>query len=476
MKRIEDQLRQSREDLDRAQAVGQVGSWRLDVRENVLAWSDENYRIFGLPIGTPLTYETFLSVVHQDDRAFVDAKWQAGLRGEPYDIEHRLLVDGRVKWVREKAFLEHDEAGELLGGFGITQDVTERRLAEQALREREERLRLATSAGNLGVFEWDVPSDAAQWENERMYEIFGRTREEGTLGREAFYAEALEPADRETFDRALEAAMRPGALFNVACRIRRRNDGRQRWIEYSGRFDLAPGGSAKRLVGVIADVTERRATEEALRQSEAERAAQHERARLARDLHDSVSQAIFAATMKAEALLRSSDALPTRDADTLEQVRRLSRGALAQMRMLLWELRGEPLHEIPLPELLGHLVEAAESRTGAGIELRLEVGGELSPELHVALYRIAQEALNNVARHAQAKHAWVRVAGTGSRGRLVVGDDGCGFDRGVVKAGHVGLSSMRERAAETGVDLSIETAVGRGTVVTAEWRAGGQER
>ena len=126
---------QIREDLDRAQAVGQVGSWRLDVRENVLTWSDENHHIFGLPIGTSLTYETFLSVVHPDDRAFVDAKWQAGLRGEPYDIEHRLLVEGQVKWVREKAFLEHDEAGELLGGFGITQDVTERKSAEEALRE-----------------------------------------------------------------------------------------------------------------------------------------------------------------------------------------------------------------------------------------------------------------------------------------------------------------------------------------------------
>ena len=130
-------MRQSREDLDRAQAVGHIGSWRLDVRENVLTWSDENHRIFGIPPGTPLTYETFLATVHPDDRAEVDRQWQAGLRGEPYDIEHRLLVEGQVKWVRERAFLEHDENGELLGGYGITQDVTERKLAEEALRESE---------------------------------------------------------------------------------------------------------------------------------------------------------------------------------------------------------------------------------------------------------------------------------------------------------------------------------------------------
>ena len=133
-------MRESREDLDRAQAVGQIGSWRLDVRRNVLTWSDENHRIFGVPKGTPLTYETFLGTVHPDDRQYVDTQWKAGLRGEPYDIEHRIVVDGQVKWVREKAYLEFDDAGKLLGGFGITQDITERKQAEEALKVAKESL------------------------------------------------------------------------------------------------------------------------------------------------------------------------------------------------------------------------------------------------------------------------------------------------------------------------------------------------
>jgi PAS domain S-box-containing protein len=134
-KQAEAELRQSRKDLDRAQEVGQIGSWRMDVLRNVLTWSDENHRIFGVPKGTPLTYETFLEIVHPDDRQNVDKQWKASLRGEPYDIEHRLLVTGEVRWVREKAYLEFDEAGKLLGGFGITQDITDRKHAEQALRQ-----------------------------------------------------------------------------------------------------------------------------------------------------------------------------------------------------------------------------------------------------------------------------------------------------------------------------------------------------
>ena len=132
-------LQESQRDLARAQEVGQIGSWRLDVRRDVLTWSDENHRIFGVPKGTPMTYETFLEMVHPEDRQFVDMQWQAGLRGEPYDIEHRIVVDGQIRWVREKAYLESDDAGVLLGGFGITQDITDRR------RAREERERLAVA-------------------------------------------------------------------------------------------------------------------------------------------------------------------------------------------------------------------------------------------------------------------------------------------------------------------------------------------
>lgn len=148
-------LRESQADLNRAQSVGQIGSWRLDVRRNLLTWSAENHRIFGIPPGTAMTYETFLSVVHPEDRTYVDHKWQAGLRGKPYDIEHRLLIDGKVKWVRERAELEFDAAGQLLGGFGTTQDITERKLAEQKLRHSEARFHSLFESSPAPLWEED---------------------------------------------------------------------------------------------------------------------------------------------------------------------------------------------------------------------------------------------------------------------------------------------------------------------------------
>ncbi|MBY6243894.1 PAS domain S-box protein [Methylosinus sp. Sm6] len=148
-RQAEEALRRSRNDLDRAQEVGKIGWWRLDVRENVLTWSDENHRIFGVPKGAPMSYESFLDIVHPDDRAYVDMQWQASLHGAPYDIEHRIVVAGRTNWVREKAYLEFDEAGALLGGFGVTQDITERKAAEHALLWHMRRNELLSEAAAL---------------------------------------------------------------------------------------------------------------------------------------------------------------------------------------------------------------------------------------------------------------------------------------------------------------------------------------
>jgi PAS domain S-box-containing protein len=141
-------LRESEENLKRAQSVGNIGNWRLDIRKNELTWSDENHRVFGIPKGTPLTYERFLSAVHPDDRAYVDTKWKSGMAGEGYDIEHRIIADGKIKWVREKAYLEFDEKGSLVAGFGITQDITVRKGLEEELKKHnealEERVRMRT--------------------------------------------------------------------------------------------------------------------------------------------------------------------------------------------------------------------------------------------------------------------------------------------------------------------------------------------
>ncbi|MCB1887386.1 MAG: PAS domain-containing protein [Rhodocyclaceae bacterium] len=171
-KQIEAALRASQRDLTRAQAVGSIGSWRLNVQRNELAWSPECHRIFGVPPGRQLTYESFMDTVHPTDRAYVDACWQRALAGAPYDIEHRLLVDGRVKWVREKAELEFDDNGDLRGGFGITQDITLQRETEIELKAANDRLEAVASEREAHLVELsNALSQAEVRERDRLYEV-----------------------------------------------------------------------------------------------------------------------------------------------------------------------------------------------------------------------------------------------------------------------------------------------------------------
>jgi PAS domain S-box-containing protein len=176
-KHAKEALLESEQDLNRAQAVAHTGSWRLDVGRNQLLWSDETHRVFGIPKGTPMTYETFLASVHPEDREYVDRKWTAALRGEYYDIEHRIIVGNEVRWVRERAELEFDLQGLLKGGFGTAQDITEFKQAEEALRQSEAKYRVLVESAPDGVASLDAEGRIASC-NEALCSLLGCTIEE----------------------------------------------------------------------------------------------------------------------------------------------------------------------------------------------------------------------------------------------------------------------------------------------------------
>jgi PAS domain S-box-containing protein len=155
----EQQLRRSEETLKRAQSVAHIGSWYLDGATNALSWSDETYRIFGIPRGTPMTVERFMDCVHPDDRAGVTTEWDAALLGEPYDIGHRIQVNNETLWVQERADLVFDADGTLLGVTGTVQDVTAQHNAATQLAELLEFTEkiIAESPVGIAVYRADGP-------------------------------------------------------------------------------------------------------------------------------------------------------------------------------------------------------------------------------------------------------------------------------------------------------------------------------
>jgi signal transduction histidine kinase len=208
-------------------------------------------------------------------------------------------------------------------------------------------------------------------------------------------------------------------------------------------------------------------------------AAQEERDRLARDLHDSVTQALFSATLIAEVLPQIWRRDPKRAAQSLEKLQRLTRGALAEMRTVLIELRPSAIINTPLGELLAQLTEAVTSRSGLPFQLFIEKIPLLPDEVQISFYRVAQEALNNVVKHAQARLVTVSLseiklpADTENiiirQVTLVIQDDGVGFNSASEQSGHLGIGIMRERAAAIQAEFSLESEPGHGTLLTLIW-------
>jgi PAS domain S-box-containing protein len=481
-------LRESRSDLARAQQVAHTGSWRLNVARNELTWSEENHRIFGIPPGVPLTYDAFLATVHPDDRDRVDRTWRAALQGEPYDIEHRIVVGEEVRWVRERAELELDASGLVLGGFGTTQDITARKAGEQALRQSERWWHELADA--MPQLVWTAgPDGTVDYFNRRREEYSGQRQEpDGTWQ----WAEAIHPDDVRRTVEAWGRATATGGMYEITHRIRCR-DGSFRWLLTRGVPLPDASGRVIKWFGTSTDIHEERLLQaqlaearETLEQRVHERTAELEQARahllelsrrvielqekerraVARELHDEAGQSLTAIKLSLALIARehgSDPALLNRLAelqDTVDEV-------MVRLHGLSMRLRPVALDRLGLERALAQLVEAARAE---GIELRfaftVAAGARMPMEVETSVYRVAQESLTNVRRHAGARHVSLEVGGGPGTVTVEVHDDGVGFDVGAaLRCGRLGLEGMIERVELLGGTISIDSRTGAGTTI-----------
>jgi two-component system nitrate/nitrite sensor histidine kinase NarX len=204
-------------------------------------------------------------------------------------------------------------------------------------------------------------------------------------------------------------------------------------------------------------------------------AALEERQRLAQNLHDAVNQSLFSAGLIAEVLPRLWERNPDEGRRSLEDLRRLTRGAMAEMRGLLAELRPLVLTDTELDELLRQLGDALTGRTNIPVAVTvvgqgaLQEQGTLPAAVQVAFYRLCQEAFNNIAKHARASQVAIHLQYEAATVELHIHDDGRGFDPEQIPSGHYGLSMMRERAEAVGAQLIVTSRPGHGTEIAIRW-------
>ncbi|HXF63376.1 MAG TPA: chemotaxis protein CheB [Caldilineaceae bacterium] len=352
-------------------------------------------------------------------------------------------------------------------------DFIARVQSEAALREAQANLELALEAAQMGIFDLDVVNDACQ-RNLRHDQIFGYSELLPTWGRETTRQQVL-PEDLEIFDAAIERALQTG-IYDVEVRIRW-PDGSVHWFHDLGRVYYDEEGQPVRIVGVTLDTTEQKQAQTAEMRQRIVQGQETERALLAREIHDGPVQELVAVTLELATLAQQiqDESLQLSLAVLRAKIEQINR----QLRHIMVTLRPPMLAHFGLaPALAQHVEEVRLQQPGLNIETELaEPLPALSEEVMLAVYRIAQQALYNVVRHAQATHVWLRLRTESTpegTGRLVleVEDNGQGF---VVPArwtdlsqqGHLGLIGMLERAERCGGRLEVISAPGKGTRLRA---------
>ena len=510
-KRAESILRQNEERLTLAFAGAQEGVWDWSIETGAVVYSPRWKEMLGYSEGEIEPHvSAWEHLLHPDDKPRANELNESLAQGaQTYQGEFRLRhKDGRYIHVLSRGFpVRREPGGPVVRIVGTHLDITERKRTEEALRESQERLTLAFAGAREGVWDWNIETNAVVY-SPRWKLMLGYAEDEIEPHISA-WERLVHPEDRPRADEANDSVARGEPTYEAEFRLRHK-DGRYVHVLSRG-FPVRrePGGPVVRIVGTHFDLTERKQAEELLRRSheelevrvrertaelalaneslraeigERERAdrartellarlvfaQEDERRRIAREMHDQFGEQLTAlghriASLKEACRGRADLRGPL---DALEVVaHQLDR----DVDHLVWELRPTALDDLGLQAALATHIQTWAKRAHIAAELHTSglSDSRLTSQAETTLYRIAQEALTNVAKHSRAKHVDVILERRADQVVLIIEDDGVGFDpgdAGTTRQG-LGLSGMQERASLVGATIQIESTAGKGTTI-----------
>lgn len=465
--------RESESRLNLAADLAAAGLWSVDTRTGEL-WGTERLRsIFGYPPSTAITLEDIEAAIHPDDLARVRAA-MAGLTRDSnvFNLEYRIVRpdDGAERWLKSRGRPYFGSFGDQESIMGVSIDITEQKINEIALQTSELRLTKGADLAGLAFYEVDFQADTLYFDP-ALRDLLGLPpgRDRG-LGPLEFWLEQLHPEDRPWVMR-LRQELHAGLRDQLTLDYRfMKPDGGQIWIQHLAAVSTRDNdGIAVATYGILRETTKIKTAQEELQELSRLliHAQENERALLARELHDDVTQRLAVLAIELGKAESTGGAAVQAEVwrGIREEVVRLSE----DIHALAYHLHPTVLTELGLTEAL---CAEADRRNQQG---QIRVSVEHDPLLSVpgkdealCLFRVAQEALNNVARHAGTDAALITLRRSGGGLLLSVADDGIGFHPELLNKGkHLGLVGMRERVRLVNGSLDIESVPGRGTTVSA---------
>ena len=473
-KRRESALRESEERLMLAFAGAKEGVWDWNLETGAVIYSPRWKQMLGYGDDEiPANVNAWEKLLHPDDRTRAEELNDAVSQGRPtYEGEFRLRhKDGHYITVLTRGLpIRRQSDGPIVRIVGTHLDITERKRTETALRESEERLSLAFAGAQEGIWDWNLETDACVY-SLRWKQMLGYDDDEIESHISA-WERLVHPDDRAIADKAHASVARGQPTYEAEFRLRHKDGHYVQILSRGFPVRREPGGTVVRIVGTHFDLTERKKREAEHARTELLAhlvfAQEDERRRIARDMHDQFGERLTALSLRI-ALLRDACGerldLASHVAALSEIAQRLDR----DVDELVWELRPTALDDLGLRAALANYIHEWAERSHVVAELHTSglLDDRLAPEVETALYRIAQEALNNVAKHSRARRVEVILERRPDCVLLIVEDDGVGFSdtAGDKERRGYGLVGMQERAALVGASLQIESTPGKGTTV-----------
>ncbi len=467
------------------------GIWDWNLLTGELYFSDRVFEILGLEPGeTTFDNEAWIARIHPEDQPDATARLRAHLKdGAPFDVQYRMRTkDGDFRWLRSRAAAIRDQTGKPLRMAGAVSDVTERRLLEQRLQEliqnTDEQLRAVIASSPLAIATMD-PDGRLTSLNRAGEEMFGYTAAEAI----GHVSPAIPSDQRDRFHQMLAATLNGNTQRVEVQRIRKDGSVIDVAVHYT-RFLTRPGGEPAGIVVFAEDITLRKRAEAEMRlnsvRAALEAARDEEARRIARELHDDISQQL--AVLSMDISVDSGRRRCSREwKSRLNAYREKLSSVTESIRQISHQMHASILDELGLEKALEQLCfeqlgfeqntfEASNQWLGVPVTFHARgMPDELPKEIALCLYRVAQAALHNVAKHAQASSASITLDGSPGFIEMVIADSGKGFDPSSEQTG-LGLASMRERVRILNGSISISAKPGEGTRISVRLPLPGSEQ
>ncbi len=453
-----------------AMESGKSVAWDWDVKSGRDVWFGDLKTMFGIPSDTYVgRVEDFRRRVHPDDRGRVwKAVSDAMQHHQPYAGEFRILwPDGTERWVAAKGkfyYSVDDEAERMLG---MAVDITDRKRIDEALRESEQRFRLAADAGRIYAFEWDVASDAIVRSPESV-SILG-TNEPIRTTRQQMLS-TVHPDDLARVTAATTLSTPENPISRISYR-KLSPDGSVIWVEKTARAFFDKHGKMLRMVGMVADVTERKRAQEALSSlsRRAIEAEEREHNRIARDLHEDIGQRLALLAIEIEQLKTEAPNQSVEVRSRMDAVWKRTLEILTDVKASAHELHSPRLDYLGIAEVMRSFCKEFGERKRVEIDFSSRgLPSLMLPDVSICLFRVLQEALYNGMKHSGVRQFEVQLWGAVDEIRLTVSDSGAGFNLEAARKGQgLGLIRMEERLKLVEGTFSIESQPNRGTRIHA---------